>query len=362
MWDFRDWAHDYNFVGDHCDWPPGYSFEDESYGVAGQAGFHEEVDILAVLMRVCSDAVDTIGRAIWEAESLRRPLAYVLCEYTAACAQQHHFRDDGLERISAIALTEVDELLRQHGQEGGTFPTATVKWLKLLQKQAQDVAVLAHSRFIDQRTLQGKGIQGELLLRLEASFGPAFVHDLSLRSRLGNSKYQAFTSGTHFHDRRRRRRRGGHRQAAGEGEQDESWEELGEPMRINLLECLTDVCTDSGHASTDAWDAPVISSSASSSAASCDLAAVRPRCPLATVPPCLPPPSCIQTAKVALASSMATTVEDSGEPLWSSVPGPSCCPSDDSSNGIDAQIALVLKRYGINYNQELIDDIVDTTR
>jgi hypothetical protein len=59
---------------------------------------------------------------------------------------------------------------------------------------------------------------------------------------------------------------------------------------------------------------------------------------------------------------MATTVEDSGEPLWSSVPGPSCCPSDDSSNCIDAQIALVLKRYGINYNQELIDDIVDTTR
>ena len=64
MWDFRDSAHDYNFVGDHCDWPPGYSFEDESYGVAGQAGFHEEVDILAMLMRVCSDAVDTIGRAI----------------------------------------------------------------------------------------------------------------------------------------------------------------------------------------------------------------------------------------------------------------------------------------------------------
>ena len=334
MWDFRDW-----------DWPRGYSFEDESYGVAGQAGFHEEVDILAMLMRVCSDAVDTIGRAIWEAESLRRPLAYVLYEYTAACAQQHHFRDDGLERISAIALTEVDELLRQHGQEGGTFPTATVKWLKLLQKQAQDVAVLAHSRFIDQRTLQDKGIQGELLLRLEASFGPAFVHDLSLRSRLGNSKYQAFTSGTHFHDRRRRRRGGGQRQAAGEGEQDESWEELGEPMRINLLECLTDVCTDSGHASTDAWDAPVISSSASSSAASCDLAAVRPRCPLA--------------AKVALASSMATTVEDSGEPLRSHLLERT---PDDASNGIDAQIALVLKRHGINYNQELIDDIVDTTR
>ena len=344
MWDFRDWAHDYNFVGDHCDWPPGYSFEDESYGVAGQAGFHE-VDIPAVLMRVCSDAVDTIGRAIWEAESLRRPLAYVLYEYTAACAQQHHFRDDGLERISAIALTEVDELLRQHGQEGGTFPTATVKWLKLLQKHAQDVAVLAHSRFIDQRTLQGRGVQGELLLRLEASFGPELVSDLSLRSRLGNSKYQAFTSGTHFHDRRRHRRGGRQRQAAGEGEQDESWEKLGEPMRISLLECLTDVCTDSGHASTDAWDAPVISSSASSSAASCDLAAVRPRCPLA--------------AKVALASSMATTVEDSGEPLRSHLLERT---PDDASNGIDAQIALVLKRHGINYNQELIDDIVDTTR
>ena len=57
---------------------------------------------------------------------------------------------------------------------------------------------------------------------------------------------------------------------------------------------------------------------------------------------------------------MATTVEDSGEPLRSHLLERT---PDDASNGIDAQIALVLKRHGINYNQELIDDIiVDTTR
>jgi len=130
--------------------------------------------------------------------------------------------DDKLERRAALALLEVDELLRQQAEEEAPpLPTAAVQDLKQLQQRYQDIAVLACSRGINQSLLQGKGIPDVLLARLEAAFGQALQDD-GLWSRLGNSKYHIFTQGVQFGERKHRHGRGGRKSRRGKGEGNDS--------------------------------------------------------------------------------------------------------------------------------------------
>ena len=74
----------------------------------------------------------------------------------AYCHSQ--WRDDDLELRAAIALVEVDGVLRQH-----THDSLTHLQLQLLQQHLQDLVVLSCSRFISNTILQSKGIPSEQL-------------------------------------------------------------------------------------------------------------------------------------------------------------------------------------------------------
>ena len=319
-WEDYDWAHAYNLVynleGEDCQ---EFQFEGEDYDVAGQDGDHD-IDVGAELLRTGVEGLASVGKAIWTAECLRAPLREISHTFRTIPLHDHQLPGDDFEFCAANALKDVDELLRQQTErEALPLPAAAVRELKVLQRHAQDVAVLANSRFVNQKIMQGhKGIPVELLLRLEASFGEA-LSDHALWSRLGNSKYNLFTRGLKFGERKHRRRgdRGSGRLRATAAvatvaepvvvsSMASSVDEMGEPLRIHVL-------------STTPYAAASSSSASSSSACS------------AADSPIL------------------------GEPLWLEHSTP-----DDSSCGIDAKIEEVLKRHGIKYNKALIDGIAKT--
>ena len=169
MWD------DYNFVGENCEWPP-YIFEGEGYDFTGQDDFHE-VDIAAELLRLA-----VCLRSVAEAECLRRPLEYISHMFRTTTLADVH---DDLEPCSATALRQVDELLRQQtAEEAPPLPAKALEELKVLQRLAQDVAVLANSRSIDQQILQvisGKTSTPTSLMRrgrFWTGFGPTWGRNL----------------------------------------------------------------------------------------------------------------------------------------------------------------------------------------
>ena len=319
-WEDYDWAHAYNLVynleGEDCQ---EFQFEGEDYDVAGQDGDHD-IDIGAELLRAGVEGLAYVGKAIWAAECLRAPLREISHTFRTIPFHDLQLPGDDFEFCGANALKDVDELLRQQTErEALPLPAAAVRELKVLQRHAQDVAVLANSRFVNQKIMQGnKGIPVELLLCLGAWFGEA-LSDHALWSRPGSSKYNLFTRGLKFGERKHRRRgdRGSGRLRATAAvatvaelvvvsSMASSVDEMGEPLRIHVL-------------STTPYAA------ASSSSAS---------------------------------SSSATSAADSpilGEPLWLEHSTP-----DDSSCGIDAKIEEVLKRHGIKYNKALIDGIAKT--
>jgi hypothetical protein len=208
-----------------------------------------------------------------------------------------------LELRAARALKEVDELLRQQtAQEAPALPPAAVEQLKLLQRHAQDVVVLVHSRYIDQKILQCKGIPTELLLCLEATFGTGFIHDVSLWSRLGNSKYHIFTRGLRFGDRKHRRRGNGERRAAA--------------------------------AAADAAAVPFAVNSTASTVEDFDESLHIELLEL------------VGTARSTEARHTGASSSSAGEPLH--------------VHWLEWQIELALRRHGEDRNRELIDDIVKT--
>ena len=153
--------------------------------------------INAELLRVASDGlyvVDECQRvmavAIWLDECLRAKLMYISDTFRYVKDQAANSLKqvmDDLELHAANSLKQVDELLREQ-----TTP-AVVKELKLLQLHAQDVAVLACSRFIDTTILQKQGIPDEMFKRLAAAFTKEALQDDYLWSRLGNSKHHVVT-------------------------------------------------------------------------------------------------------------------------------------------------------------------------
>lgn len=258
-----------------------------------------EIDIAAELQRVASEGVAAI---VAGAECLQVQLAYTGNTFMAFMTTVH-WPGDGLELRAAHALNEVEELLRQQtAQEAPALPPAAVEQLKLLQRHAQDVVVLVHSRYIDQKILQCKGIPTELLLCLEATFGTGFIHDVSLWSKLGNSKYHIFTRGVRFGDRRHRRRGNGGRWAAA--------------------------------AAADAAAVPFAVNSTASTVEDFDESLHIELLEL------------VGTARSTEARHTGASSSSAGEPLY--------------VHWLEWQIELALRRHGEDRNRELIDDIVKT--
>ena len=195
---------------DYYDFASAVDYSD-CYDFAGQDGFRE-IDIAAELQCVASEGVAVVVGAD---ECLRLQLTYTNHTFMDFMTTVVHWPGDGLELRSAVALREVDELLRQQtAQEAPALPPAAVKQLQLLQRHAQDVVVLVHSRYIAHKILQGRGTPTELLLRLEASFGTGLRNDAALWSRLGNSKHHVFARGLQFRHQKGHRGGGGVRRAA----------------------------------------------------------------------------------------------------------------------------------------------------
>ena len=153
--------------------------------------------ITAELLRVASDGLSVVEEcqramavAIWLDECLRAKLMYISDTFRYVKDQAANSLKqvmDDLELHAANSLKQIDELLQEQ-----TAP-AVVKELKLLQLHAQDVAVLACSRFIDMTIWQRQGIPDEMFKRLAASFTIEALQDDYLWSRLGNSKHHVVT-------------------------------------------------------------------------------------------------------------------------------------------------------------------------
>jgi hypothetical protein len=203
------------------------------------------IDIAAELMRLACTGLSAIDAATSLAEGLRMELANVGLTFTCfkTTPADHHkiSRGDDLELRAASALREVDEILRQQAaREAPPLPRAAVEELKMVQRHAQDLAVLACSRFIDQMILQKKGIPAVLYARLQSAFTAAALADDALWSRLGSSKYHVFTQGLSFGERRKHHGRAGRRgrdltaSSSAASSAATSWAALPEPLRVYL--------------------------------------------------------------------------------------------------------------------------------
>jgi len=210
-----------------------------------------EIDIAIELDRLSSEGLRFVEAPTLQAGDLPAQLANVhhTLRYVSTVAQWPLIlHDDMLEWRAALALLDVDELLRQQAEEEvPPLPTAAVQDLKQLQQRYQDIAVLACSRGIDQSLLQGKGIPEVLLARLQAAFGHALQDD-GLWSRLGNAKYHIFTQGARFGERKHRHGRGGRksrrREAEAEGNDSTGAAPsaiMAEPMHVPVSRWLSGV-------------------------------------------------------------------------------------------------------------------------
>ena len=198
---------------DDMSWPHAFNVEGEVNENAGQDGFLD-IDIAAELLRLASWGLSSVQKATCLAECLQLQLASVSHTLTYLMNMPAHYHQhpgwDDLELRAARALIEVDTLLRnQTVRTAPPLPPAAVDELKLLQRHAQDIAVMACSRFINQATLQSRRIPTELLSRLQAVFTYTEIQNDDLWARLGNSKYHVFTEGSHFGERKHRHGRGG---------------------------------------------------------------------------------------------------------------------------------------------------------
>ena len=177
-----------------------YEYDDEDYG------FQEiDIDIAAELLHIADEGLAVVANAVHLADCLLLrvqlgDISDTFADIKTTPADYHqHPRGDYLELRAANALKQVDELLRQQtALEAPPLPPAAIAELKVLQRHAQDVAVLLCGRFIDQRILRTRRIPAEMLHRLNTSFTATSLADVTLRSRLGNSKTKVFQPGVSY--------------------------------------------------------------------------------------------------------------------------------------------------------------------
>ena len=218
-----------------------------------------DIDIAAELLHIADEGLAVVANAVHLADCLllRVQLGGISDTFadikTTPADYHQHYRGDYLELRAANALKQVDELLRQQtALEAPPLPPAAIAELKVLQRHAQDVAVLLCGRFIDQRILRTRHIPAVLLHRLNTSFTATSLADMSLWSRLGNSKTKVFRPRERTRGERRKAKRDNQRNRAEAADLDD-------------------------HASpTEARNPAASSSAASSSAASPDFAAGGP--------------------------------------------------------------------------------------
>jgi hypothetical protein len=199
---------------DDMSWPHAFNVEGEVPDENKRQDGFLDIDIAAELLRLASWGLSSVQKATCLAECLQLQLASVSHTLTYLMNMPAHYHQhpgwDDLELRAARALIEVDTLLQnQTVRTAPPLPPAAVDELKLLQRHAQDIAVMACSRFINQATLQSRRIPTELLSRLQAVFTYTELQNDDLWARLGNSKYHVFTEGSHFGERKHRHGRGG---------------------------------------------------------------------------------------------------------------------------------------------------------
>ena len=199
---------------DDMSWPHAFNVEGEVPDENKRQDGFLDIDIAAELLRLASWGLSSVQKATCLAECLQLQLASVSHTLTYLMNMPAHYHQhpgwDDLELRAARALIEVDTLLQnQTVRTAPPLPPAAVDELKLLQRHAQDIAVMACSRFINQATLQSRRIPSELLSRLQAVFTYTELQNDDLWARLGNSKYHVFTEGSHFGERKHRHGRGG---------------------------------------------------------------------------------------------------------------------------------------------------------
>ena len=164
-----------------------------------------DIDIAAELLHIADEGLAVVANAVHLADCLllRVQLGGISDTFadikTTPADYHQHYRGDYLELRAANALKQVDELLRQQtALEAPPLPPAAIAELKVLQRHAQDVAVLLCGRFIDQRILRTRRIPAEMLHRLNTSFTATSLADVTLWSRLGNSKTKVFQPGVSY--------------------------------------------------------------------------------------------------------------------------------------------------------------------
>ena len=164
-----------------------------------------DIDIAAELLHIADEGLAVVANAVHLADCLLLrvqlgDISDTFADIKTTPADYHqHPRGDYLELRAANALKQVDELLRQQtALEAPPLPPAAIAELKVLQRHAQDVAVLLCGRFIDQRILRTRHIPAELLHRLNTSFTATSLADVTLWSRLGNSKTKVFQPGVSY--------------------------------------------------------------------------------------------------------------------------------------------------------------------
>ena len=189
------------------DSPQEFEFEDDEYAHEDEDyGFQEiDIDIAAELLHIADEGLAVVANAVHLADCLLLrvqlgDISDTFADIKTTPADYHqHYRGDYLELRAANALKQVDELLRQQtALEAPPLPPAAIAELKVLQRHAQDVAVLLCGRFIDQRILRTRRIPAEMLHRLNTSFTATSLADVTLRSRLGNSKTKVFQPGVSY--------------------------------------------------------------------------------------------------------------------------------------------------------------------
>ena len=393
MLDWDLWAQPYNILNEdlHVEpqaytsedddfhvWPPMYTFVGEEYNLQDD---NPDFDISTELLRMTSKGLFVVENAISQAECLWKQLAYISYTFQKFINMPDSY---DLELDAARALCQIDELLRQQTmQESSPLPPTAVAKLYILQRVAQDVAVLANSRFIDPQILQRQGIPPELLLHLEASFGTTVLNNDALWSRIGNSKYHIFTRGVRFGERKHRRGRGGRRPVEAATVKD-----LGEPLRIRTIDTTSSgiryTSQTGAQASTQIWHAgfgerkhrrgrggrrPVEAAtvkdlgeplrirtidttssgirytSQTGAQASTQIWHAAANFPVAS----------LSSASYSMPWYDLCSSPDLGEPLHIYI-------EDSSPHDMNMKIEFVLKKHGICYNKELIDDIVTTMR
>ena len=131
------------------------------------------IDIDGELVKRACEASAMVTRAMQMAgfEQLELARLHLTFQYIAEYIQ--HSPDDNLELFAARALNEVEYLLRQQAmQTTAPLPLEAVKELKSTLRHAQDIVVLACSRFIDERLMHTSRIPRELGYRFQLAFAP----------------------------------------------------------------------------------------------------------------------------------------------------------------------------------------------